>query len=130
MAKTINSNAVDAAYTYIRDRVTMITVCSAQPTTYTQANSSTGSNYMLAKVAITSSGFTVAAGDAGGSARKMTSAQKTGVSVTKTGAAKFIALAGSTASVLLMVTTCTSQQITTGNTLTIPAFKHEFGDVT
>lgn len=130
MAKTINSSAVDAAYDWIRARVTMITVCSAQPTTYAQANSSTGANYMLAKVAITSTGLTVAAGDAGGSARKCTTTQKTGVSVTKTGTAKFIAWAGSTASVLLLVTTCTSQVITTGNTLTIPAHKHEFGDVT
>jgi hypothetical protein len=130
MAKTINSNAVDASYDYIRVRATAITVCSAQPTTYTQANSSTGANYMLAKVAITSTGFTIAAGDAGGSSRKMTTQQKTGVSVTKTGAAKFIAWIGSTASILLAVTTCTSQTITTGNTLTIPAHKHEFGDIT
>ena len=130
MAKTVNSAAIDAAYDYIRARVTAITVCSAQPTTYAMANSVTGANYMLAKVAITSTGYTIAAGDAGGSARKVTTTQKTGVTVTKTGAAKFVAWIGSTASVLLAVTTCTSQTITTGNTLTIPAHKHEFGDVT
>jgi len=126
MAKTILSTAVDAAYDYIRGKVTGIAVCNAQPTTYTQAYTT----YMLAKVGLTSTGLTVAAGDAGGSARKMTTTQKTGVSVSVTGAAKFIALFGSTSSLLLLVTTCTSQQITTGNTLTIPAFKHEFGDVT
>jgi len=128
MAKTVNSAAIDAAYDYIKARITMLTVCSAQPTTYAQANSSTG--YMLAKIAITSTGLTVAAGDGGGSARKCTTQAKTGVSVLKTGGAKFIAWAGSTASILLLVTTCTSQTITTGNTLTIPAHKHEFGDVT
>lgn len=126
MAKTINSSAVDAAYDYIRARVTMLTVCSAQPTTYTQANAT----YMLAKVAITSTGLTVAAGDAGGSSRKCTTTAKSGVSVSTTGAAKFIAWAGSTGSTLLLVTTCTSQTITTGNTVTIPAHKHEFGDLT
>lgn len=126
MAKTILSNAVDAAYDYIRARVTQMTVCNAQPTNYTQATST----YKLASVALTSTGLTVAAGDAGGSARKMTTTQKTGVSVTTTGTAKFIALAGSTGSTLLLVTTCTSQALTSGNTVTIPAWKHEFGDVT
>jgi hypothetical protein len=126
MAKTILSNVVDAAYDYLRARVTGIAVCNAQPTTYTQAFTT----YNLAKTGLTSTGVTVAAGDGGGSARKATTTQKTGVSVLVTGAAKFIALFGSTGSTLLLVTTCTSQTITTGNTLTIPAFKHEFGDVT
>jgi hypothetical protein len=126
MAKTILAAAVDAAYDYIKARVTGIAVCDTQPTNYTEAFTT----FNLAKVGLTSTGLTTAAGDAGGSARKMTTDQKTGVSVLVTGAAKFIALFGSTASVLLLVTTCTSQTITTGNTLTIPAFKHEFGDVT
>lgn len=126
MAKTILSNAVDEAYAYIRARVTIMTVCNAQPTNYTQAFTT----YRLAGVALTSSGLTVAAGDAGGSARKMTTTAKSGVSVATSGAAKFIALAGSTGSTLLLVTTCTSQQLTSGNTVTIPAWKHEFGDLT
>ena len=126
MAKTFNTTATDQAYDWVRARVTGIAVCNAQPTTYAQAFTT----FNLAKTGMTSTGLTVAPGDAGGSARKMTTQQKTGVSVLTTGAAKFIALFGSTGSVLLLVTTCTSQTVTTGNTLTIPAFKHEFGDVT
>ena len=126
MAKTFLAAAIDEAYNYVKGKVTGIAVCNAQPTTYAEAFTT----FNLAKVALTSTGLTVAAGDAGGSARKMTTTQKTGVSVLVTGAAKFIALFGSTSSLLLLVTTCTSQTVTTGNTLTIPAFKHEFGDVT
>lgn len=126
MAKTILAAAVDAAYDHIRARVTQMTVCTTQPTTYAEATST----YKLASVALTSTGLTVAAGDAGGSARKMTTTQKSGVSVTLSGTAKFIALAGSSGSTLLLVTTCTSQSLTSGNTVTIPAWKHEFGDLT
>jgi len=126
MAKTILAASVDAAYDHIKGKVTGIAVCNAQPTTYAEAFTT----FNLAKVGLTSTGLTVAAGDAGGSSRKMTTDQKTGVSVLASGTALFIALFGSTSSLLLLVTTCTSQALTSGNTLTIPAFKHEFGDVT
>jgi hypothetical protein len=124
MAKTILAAALDACYEYIQGKVTMITVCTTQPTTYAQANAT----YMLAKQAVTSTCFTIGAGT--GSGRKVTTQAKSGVTVATTGTAKFIAWAGSTASALLLVTTCTSVALTTGNTVTIPAHVHEFGDLT
>ncbi len=123
MAKTILAAALDSCYEYIQGKVTMITVCTTQPTSYAEANAT----YMLAKVAAGSTSFTIEAGT--GSGRKVTTQAKSGVSVSTTGTAKFVAWAGSTASVLLLVTTCTSVALTTGNTVTIPAHVHEFGDL-
>ena len=60
--------------------------------------------------------------------RKITTTEKTGVSVTNSGTAGFVAICDGTN--LLIVTTCTSQALTAGNTVTIPAFKAQVGDPT
>jgi len=124
MAKYQNDLMLDAAFDWVRARVTKINVCSTQPTNYTQATST----YMLAQGTLTSTGITVTNGDTNG--RKMRIASKTGLTVSVTGVAAHIALSGSTGSTLLLVTTCTTQQLTTGNTVNIPAFDDEIADAT
>jgi hypothetical protein len=100
-------------------------VCSAQPTTRTEAITT----YMLAKTTLVkSSDFTIADDPASPYGRKVTTTQKTGVSVTNSGTAVYIAICDGTN--LLIVTTCTSQVLTAGNTVTIPAFKAQVGDPT
>jgi hypothetical protein len=83
----------------------------------------------LASVALTpDTDFTKANGDTSG--RKVTVAAKSGVSVTASGTATHIAIARSTDSTLRYVTTCTSQALTSGNTVNIPAWKIEVADPT
>ena len=55
MGKLVLDAAMDAAFDYIRARVTQITVCSTQPTTYAEATST----YKLADGAITSTDITL-----------------------------------------------------------------------
>jgi len=124
MAKYQNDLMLDAAFDWVRARVTGISVCSTQPTTYAQAYTT----YALAKTAITSTGLTVA--DSTTSGRKMTVAAKSAVSVTASGTAAHIALFGSTGSTLLLVTTCTTQALTSGNTVNIPSWKDNIADAT
>lgn len=124
MAKWQNDSMLDAAFDWVRARVTQMTVCNAQPTTYAEATST----YKLADIALTSTGITLADGDTNG--RKMTIGAKSGVTVDTTGAASHIALAGSTGSTLLYVTTCTTQALTTGNTVDFPAWDVEIADAT
>ena len=124
MAKYQNDLMLDAASDWVRARVTGISVCSTQPTTYAQAYTT----YALAKTAITSTGLTVA--DSTTSGRKMTVAAKSAVSVTASGTAAHIALFGSTGSTLLLVTTCTTQALTSGNTVNIPSWKDNIADAT
>lgn len=122
MAKSQNDLMLDAAFDWVRARVTKINVCSTQPTSYAQATST----YMLAQGNLTSTGLTKADGDTSG--RKMHVASQTGLSVSVTGTAAHVALTGSTGSTLLIVTTCTTQGLTTGNTVNVPAFDQEILD--
>ena len=105
---------------------TSLSVCSAQPTTRAQAITSS----MLATVAVTpgdgSGDFTIANGSSSG--RKVTVAEQADIEVINTGSASHIAITDD--SNLLYVTTCTSQALTDGNTVTVPAWKITVADPT
>lgn len=123
MAKWQNDSMLDAAFDWL-DQADKMIVCSAQPTTYTEANST----YALADVAMTpNTDFTKANGDSSG--RKVTVAAKSSVTVDTTGTATHVALVITGSSTLVYVTTCTSQALTAGNTVSIPAWDVEIADV-
>jgi hypothetical protein len=123
MAKTIADAVYDAALQYIEDNTTLVTVCSAQPTTYTEASAT----YKLADVVTSATDFTGPAnGDVSG--RKETFNGKTGVTVDSSGTATYVAGCNSAGTALLWVTTCTSQVLTAGNTVDIPAIDLEIAD--
>ncbi len=115
---------LDAALNYVKNNGTQLAVCSAQPTTYAEATST----YKLAlKTGLTSGSFTGPAnGDASG--RKLGVNQQAGINVDTGGNATHIAICSGTE--LLYVTTCTSQALTQGNTVTVPLWEIEFADVT
>jgi len=54
---------------------------------------------------------------------------QSGVTVDTTGTAAHVAWWGSSGSTLLLVTTCTTQALTTGNTVNIPVHDFEIRDV-
>lgn len=120
MAKFANDDIMDAALNIIKNNANIITVCSAQPTTRTEAITT----FALADVAVTTAAFTLANGDVSG--RKLTVAQQAGVPVDATGTANHVAICDATR--LLYVTTCTSQALTAGNTVTMPAWDIEIAD--
>ena len=123
MAKSVHDNVLDSALNYVKNNSARICVCNAEPTTYTQAVTT----YKLAIKTITSTDFTGPAnGDTSG--RKLTSNQHTSITVDTTGTATHVALADSATSTLLYVTTCTSQGLTAGNTVTIPVWDIEIAD--
>lgn len=122
MAKSLHDNVLDAPADII-DQADLMTVCSTQPTTRTEAVTT----FALADVAMTpNTDYTKADGDTSG--RKVTVAAKSGVTVDTSGTATHVALVDATR--LLLVTTCTSQALTAGNLMNFPAFKAEFADPT
>lgn len=121
MAKYANDLVMDAALDKIATG-TILTVCSTQPTTRAEAVTT----YKLADVVIDSGDFAKANGDASG--RKITVSQQADIPVDTSGTATHIAICDGT--ILLLVTTCTSQALTAGNTVTVPAFDDEFADPT
>lgn len=122
MAKYLNPTAVLDG---LLDKIatgTIMTVCSAQPTTRAEAVTT----YALADVVMAGGDYTKANGDING--RKVTTTQKATVPIDVTGTATHVAICDGTN--LLLVTTCTSQALTSGGTVTIPAFKCETADPT
>jgi hypothetical protein len=123
MGKSASTAVLDGALDVIAT-ATKFVACSAQPTTYTEANST----FFLAGVVVAGGDFTKAAGTTNG--RKITVAQKTGVTVTNSGTATHVALIITGSSTLLYVTTATSQALLSSNTLTMNGFSVECADPT
>jgi hypothetical protein len=120
MAKIITDGMLDGG---LNKTITCnrITVLSGEPTSISDITTA----MKLASTSLVGGDFTMANGDTSG--RKATIAQKTGVSITATGTATHVAIDDGTD---YLVTTCTSQALTSGGTVTIPAWKQEYADPT
>jgi hypothetical protein len=122
LAKIVHDDVLDGAWDVL-DQADIMTVCAGQPTTRTEAVTTN----KLADVAMTpNTDYTKANGTVSG--RKVTMAAKSAVPVDSSGTADHIALCDGTR--LLYVTTCTSQVLTAGNTVNIPAWAAEIADPT
>jgi len=122
MSKFAPDATLDAMLDYIAGSNVMV-ACSSQPSVYGDLAAAA-----LADVAMASGDFTKANGDVSG--RKLTMGAKNSVSVDSSGTATHVALADTATSTLRYVTTCTSQALTSGNTVNFPAWKIEVGDPT
>lgn len=123
MAELVHADVFDAALDVIINNATRLTVCSTQPTTYTEGNAT----FALADVTIDSGDFTgPAAGDISGG-RKITVGAQSGVLIDTSGTAAHIALLDVSNSKLLHVATCTSQALVANgsNTTNVPAYDIE-----
>ncbi len=123
MAKAIPDAILDKTLDEIATATRMV-LCSAQPTTYTEANAT----YALADVTMAGGDFTKANGDTSG--RKVTVGAKSSVLIDATGTGNHIALVRTADSTLIYVTTCTSQAVTANgsNTVNFPAWDVEIAD--
>lgn len=122
MGKSVNDKVLDEALEYIRNNADKMTVCSQEPTSYAEAND----DYALASVSMSSDDYELADGDTSG--RKLTVAQKSGVTVDDTGTGNHVALLDTSNDRLLYVTTATSQSLTSGNTMTFESWDIELRD--
>lgn len=124
MAKTVHNDVLDGASGIIKSNCNLMTVCSTEPTTRTEAITT----YALADVAMASGDFTQADGDTSG--RKATVAAKSGIVIDASGTATHIALVDGTR--LLYVTSCASQALAANgsNIVDFPAWDIEIRDPT
>lgn len=125
MGKVTNDAVYDAALDKIATG-NILTVCSAEPSNRTEAVST----YALADVALTpgngNGDYVISNGDISG--RKVRIAQQTDIDIDTSGTATHVAICDD--SIVLEVTTCTSQALTSGGTVTVPAYDSEFTDPT
>jgi len=121
VAKAANDVFIDGGLDRIDDCVTL-TVCSSQP-----ANFAAIAAAKLAAVTLTAGAgggdYTKANGDTNG--RKLTIAQQASITIDASGTATHIVLDDGTD---IFVTTCTSQALTSGGTVTVPAWDIEIAD--
>ena len=123
MAKTLSDAVIDGALDVAAGD--QISVCTTQPTDYTEATAT----YKLAiSTAVAGGDFVNANGDVSG--RKMTVAAQTAVTIDTTGTALFVAITNLAGTLLKVVTTSTSQALTSGGTVDIGTFKLEIADPT
>jgi hypothetical protein len=124
MAKFTDDSVLDAACDKVATATRMV-VTSGQP-----ANFAGIAAVALADVTLTAGvgngDYTRANGDTSG--RKVTVAAQSAVPIDSSGTATHVCLDDGTT--LLQVTTCTSQALTAGGTVDVPAFDIEFLDVT
>lgn len=125
MAKGVHDDVLDAAVGFYEDNCDEIVLLNADPgTSYTQAHSA----FALGRIAVGSDSFAVAAGDVSG--RKCTISAQSSIGVDETGNCNHVACNDTGNSRVLSVTTVTSQQLTSGNAASTPAYDHEIEDPT
>jgi hypothetical protein len=122
MPKVAPDAMIDASLDYVAG-ATVMHACTTLDATPTLAEVAAAS---LADVAMAGGDYTKANGDVSG--RKVTMGAKSAVPVDASGDANHIALVDG--SVVRYVTTCTTQTLTSGNTVNFPAWKVEIADPT
>jgi len=122
MGKSVNDAVLDAALNYIKTNGDVMYACSGEPANYAGVAA-----VALADVAMASGDYTVADGSTSG--RKVTMAEKSGVTIDASGTATHIAIVKSAATAtLLYVTTCNSLYLTAGQTMTFGSWAIEIRD--
>ncbi len=123
MAKSLSDAVLDGLLDLVVGD--QISACSAEPTTYTEAITT----FKLAiSTAVPGGDFVKAAGDTSG--RKSTIAEQSAVTIDSTGTATHVAITNLSGTLLKVVTTTTSQLLTSGGTVDIGTFKVEVADPT
>lgn len=122
MGKSVADSVLDAA-------IAEIATCTRMDVTSDEATPANLTN-TLANVALSAGigggDYTKENGDANG--RKLVVAQQANIAVTGSGIARHIVL--SLGGTIKLTTTCTEQDLTSGNTVTVPTFDDEFADPT
>ena len=118
MAKFASDGFIDGGLDAIA-LSTAINICTAQPTSIAECDSLS----LIPAHTLTGGDFTIANGDVSG--RKVTIAQQASLTIDATGTATHVAINNGTD---YYVTTCTSQVLTSGGTVTIPAWDIEIAD--
>lgn len=121
MGKVVHNDVLDAALNEIATATEMY-LCTAEPTSRANADATS----VIPAHTMAGGDYTNADGDTNG--RKVTVAAQNSLTADATGTVTHVALCD--ASTLLYVTTCTSQAVTSGNTVNIGAWDVEIADPT
>ena len=122
MAKLVDDVVLDGALNFLVNSGSHMNVNKLAPTTFAQAVSS----YCLAWTVMSGGSYGVGDGDTNG--RKCSVHQVADIAVNSTGNANHLSIVNSAGAKLLYATTCTSQDLTQGNTVTVNSWDVEIAD--
>ena len=117
MAKFSCDEMLDPGLSYLRSNATIMYICSAYPTTFTEASAT----FALASVALTIGNWSGPTTD-DDDGRVLELASFLNVPVTATGTRLQVAFCNLTATKIIHVTECLSEYMESGDTVVIPAF--------
>ncbi len=121
MAKSMSDAVLDGTLVLVAGD--QISVCSAEPTTYTEAITT----FKLAiATGVAGGDFVIGAGSPNG--RSSVVAQQSAVTIDSTGTANHVAVTNLSGTLLKVVTTATSQLLTSGGTVDIGTFTVNIAD--
>lgn len=120
MSKWENVLIEQQGLNYLQNNGTREVACAGQPASYAEATTNYPTGKALGHCTMASGDYAVASDGAGG--EKITMAQKTGIAVDASGTCDHVAIVDTVNSALLLVTTCTSQAVTSGNTMQINSY--------
>lgn len=123
--KLTADNFLDACFERLSSRATLMMVCEDSDTTYSNVNSSADTR-TLAKSTLSSGDFTIQNGDASG--RKVTISSQDSLDIFRSGTAENLYLLDTGNSEILLVTSITTQALTTGGKVNVPGFDDEIAD--
>ena len=121
MAKFVNDLIMDNGLNYWKNNGTEVYLCTSQPSDRATAISSA----VASKTNLTSGDYT-GPSDGTTNGRKLTANAQSGLTASGTGTATHMAWCSGTA--LLLVTTVTSQAVSSGNSVSLPAISDEISD--
>ena len=123
MAKWSNDLIIDNGLAHLRDNGTIMTACTAQPTTFAEATTT----YKLADVSIDAADMPISNGLTTG--RRVIVAAQNGVPIDTDGLVTHVAISDTGNSELLYVTVISNQQqLYAGNTLNLPSWEVNITD--
>lgn len=132
MSKTLIDAALDAAFAYVADRATQMTLCEGAPATYFQASSrKADGGFVLASVSLTpglnAGDFALSDGSLTG--RRLSVSARSAISVTDSGTADHLAIVDGTSGTLLVVTELTETlAVSPGTVVGVKSFSAEILD--
>jgi hypothetical protein len=124
MAKFANDLVMDAAFDFVVAEAERLVVASGDAGGVYASLAAIA----LADVTVDSGDFSKANGDTNG--RKLVVAAQSNVPIDSNGTANHVHIVDDTGTRILLTTTCTSQVLTSGGTVTVPTFDEEIGDPT
>ena len=135
MGKLAPDAMITAALAYVAAS-DLMTICADTPDTYAKATKHLGTDdgVVLAEHAMTvgdgNGDYTIADDATGALGMKLTMTAQSAIAILHSGTATHIALTLAAGTTLRFVTTCTSQALTGGGTVDVPAWKIQIGDPT